>query len=223
LRGAAEALATPARKAKAIESVSAFKAPLLDRILSSPEDPERRNVVLDLGAVSQAMIDRLSASRPCRIEIADLYNFGGLAAIERIASSDEQDLNSIGQLLPPPNQERLDLVFCWDLPNYLSLPALTLLIDFLSRRAAPGCRVHMLVAYSKREMAELPARYIPAGDGNLAQSLASGELTKAPRYSPEDLGRALGNFRYERGVLLANGMQEFVYAWPQEPGVKRPY
>jgi hypothetical protein len=72
-------------------------------------------------------------------------------------------------------------------------------------------------------MSEMPARYVPAVDGNLIQSLVSDELTQAPRYSPEDIGTALGNFRYERGVLLANGMQEFVYAWPGEPGAKRPY
>jgi hypothetical protein len=220
LRGAAVALATPARKT--IETVTAFKAPLLDRILANPNDAERRNVVLDLGAVSQTMLDRLSSSRPCRIEIADLYHFGGLQAIEQIASSEEQDIDSIGQLLPRANNEPLDLIFCWDLPNYLSLRALTLLIDFLSRRAAPGCRVHMLVAYSKREMTETPGRYFPGPDGNLVQSLASVELTQAPRYSPEDIGTALGNFRYERGVLLANGMQEFVYAWPAEPAAKRP-
>jgi hypothetical protein len=218
LRGAAVALATPARKA--IETVTAFKAPLLDRILASPDDAERRNVVLDLGAVSQAMLDRLSSSRPCRIEIADLYHSGGLQAIEQIASSEERDIDAIGPLLPRVNDEALDLIFCWDLPNYLSLRALTLLVDFLSRRTAPGCRVHMLVAYSKREMTEAPARYFPGPDGNLVQSLASVELTQAPRYSPEDIGTALGNFRYERGVLLANGMQEFVYAWPGESGVK---
>jgi hypothetical protein len=212
LRGAAVALATPARKS--IETVTAFKAPLLDRVLASPDDPEQRNVVLDLGAVSQTMLNRLSSNRRCRIEIADLYHFGGLEALEEIAASEEPDIGSIASLLPRANNESLDLIFCWDLPNYLSLPALTLLIAFLSRRAAPACRLHMLVAYSKREMTEIPARYVPGANGELVQSLDSSELTQAPRYSPEDIGLALGHFRYERGVLLANGMQEFVYAWP---------
>lgn len=220
MRGDAAALATRARKA--VETVGAFKAPLLDRILSRPQDPERRQVVLDLGAVSQAMLDRLSASRPCRIEMADLYFYGGIAGIEQLVSSEEQDLSLIDRFLPRPNDERLDLILCWDLPNYLSLQALTLLIDALSPRAAPGCRLHMLVAYSKREMPRTPGRYVPAADGNLIQIITSGEMIKAPRYSPEDIGTALGNFRYERGVLLANGMQEFVYAWPGEPGAESP-
>lgn len=215
----AVALATPARKA--IERGTAFKAPLLDRILAGPAEPERRAVILDFGSIDRTMLDRLSSNWSCRVEIADFHYFGGIAEIEGIAASEEPEIESIEQLLPRANAERLNLIFFWDLPNYLSLPALTLLVDCLSRRAAPGCRVHMLVAYSKREMTKTPARYIPDMNGNLVQALVNNEMTPAPRYSPEDIGTALGNFRYERGVLLANGMQEFVYAWPGEPGADR--
>jgi hypothetical protein len=72
----------------------------------------------------------------------------------------------------------------------------------------------MLISYSRRDMPALPARYVPADDGQLRQTCANPERVPAPRYSPEDIGKALKGFRYERGVLLANGMQEFVYAWP---------
>lgn len=217
----AAALATPARDA--IGPEYGFKAPLLDRILSHPEDPERRHVALDFGRASQAMLDRLSGSRPCRIEIADFFRYGGVDEINRLVTSEDEDPSSIEAHLPPANNESLDLIFCWDLPNYLSLAALTGLVDFLSGRAAPRCRLHMLIGYSKREMAEEPGRYIPGTDGNLRQILSSGDQIPAPRYSPEDINNALGNFRYERGVLLSNGMQEFVYAWPDAPGAERPY
>jgi hypothetical protein len=220
LRSAA-ALATPVRDA--IESESAVKAPLLDRILSHPQDPERRHVALDLGRASQAMLDRLSTTRPCRIEVADFFRYGGVDEINRLVSAEDEDPASIERFLPPANDERLNLVFCWDLPNYLSLAALRVVIDILSRRAAPRCRLHMLIAYSKREMAEIPGRYIPGNDGTLRQILSSQNQVAAPRYSPEDINLALGNFKYERGVLLANGMQEFVYAWPDEPGADRPF
>jgi hypothetical protein len=220
LASAAVAFAAPERRA--VASALAFKAPLFDRILAAPANPERRSVVLDLGAISRSMLDLLSSKWPCRIEIADLARFEALPAIERIVSSEDQDPDAIEAFLPAENGERLDLIFCWDLPNYLSLPALSLLIDALSRRAAPGCRLHMLIAYSKSEMASAPGRYIPAADGTLQQVLSSDQLIQAPRYSPEDISTALGNFRYQRGVLLANGMQEFVYAWPGEPGERQP-
>lgn len=221
MRGTSAALAAPT--GHSIDSAFSFKAPLLDRILSNPEDPDRRNVVLDLGGPSQVLLDRLSSTRPCRVEIADLAQRGGLAEIDRVAASEEQDPAPIADLLPAPNDERLDLILCWDLPNYLSLDALRLLIGWLAPRAAPRCRLHMLIEYSKREMAERPGRYIPVADGSVTQVFASEALVEAPRYSPEDIGQALGKFSYERGVLLANGMQEFVYAWPNEPDADKPF
>jgi len=201
-------------------SPCSFKAPLLAKLLIAPEELARRAVILDLGNPSQALLDRLSNNRPCRVEIAGLArqeNFSALNDPEAIA---ERGHDILQTLLPPPNNELLDLILCWDLPNYLTLPGLTLLIDVLAPRTAPGCKLHMLITYSKREMSSEPAHYIPGNDALLNQVPRTGKIDQAPRYSPEDLGKAMGGFRYQRGVLLSNGMQEFVYARPTEPGTK---
>jgi hypothetical protein len=217
------AAALPPRPGASRELVFRFKAPLLDRLLSEQEDPERRLVALDLGPPCQALLDRISESRPCRVEIADFVRSDGIRRLTESESLEEEGEALLDSLLPSPNMERLDAIFLWDLPNYLSLPALRLIIDVLARRAAPGCKLHMLIAYSRREMAELPPRYVPDTEGNLTQFLATDAMTQAPRYSPEDLGAAAGGFRYERGILLANGMQEFVYAWPSQTDARRPF
>ena len=139
MRGSVAALATPV--GDSIEQINSFKAPLLNRILDNPEDPERRSVILDLGSASQALFDRLSTTRPCRIEVADLVNDGGLSELDRIDSlddaddSDARDPARILELLPPANEERLDLILCWDLPNYLTLGSLKRLIDSISGRS----------------------------------------------------------------------------------------
>jgi len=194
--------------------VTSFKAPLLDRILNGA-DPERRQVLLDLGGPTESLINHLGSTRPCRIEIADLAARGGIQMLNGLADFEGVDEAAlIRGLLPVANAEKLDTIFCWDLPNYLSLDALQHLIDVISARAAPGCRLHMLIAYSKREMPATPARYLTDSEGKLVQRCSNGATRAAPRYSPEDLGIAVGRFRYERGVLLANGMQEFAYTWP---------
>jgi len=211
LRGTAAVLSTPAYSAGV--AVATFKAPLLARILD-PERKTRREVVLDLGAASQQMIDQLSLSYPGRIEIADLHGCGAITLLNAQDAPDPADSALVESSLPLPNQEPLDLVFCWDLPNYLTMPALCRLFDVVARRAAPGCKLHMLITYSRREMFPQPARYVPGADGQLTQIGSGDRFVAAPRYSPEELNRAVGNFRYQRGVLLANGMQEFVYAWP---------
>jgi hypothetical protein len=210
LRGAPATSAKPERGPG--EPVAAtFKAPLLAKIFDTL-DGDQRQVALDLGAPCQALLSQLTARRGCRLEIADLVANDGLRALN--AALPEARAATMSALLPQPNRERLTLIFCWDLPNYLGLAALHSLCTLLASRAAPGCRLHMLISYSRRDMPLLPAHYTPGGDGQLTQLCLSDERTPAPRYSPEDLGKALGGFRYQRGVLLANGMQEFVYAWP---------
>lgn len=211
MNGAATARAAPARNAQAL--ISAFKAPLLERILGEPES-EQRQVILDLGAPSQVLLDCLSARHPCRVEIADFAGTGGLSELGATEFLEERGRAGIRDLLPTP-KDPLDLILFWDLPNYLSLAAFRELCAVLSDRAAPGCRLHMLIAYSRREMPAAPARYTLRKDGQLTQTCHDDSLCNAPRYSPEDLGLAVGGFRYERGILLANGMQEFIYAWPR--------
>jgi hypothetical protein len=213
LSTAAAALTTPATGRDTLPRRTSFKAPLLSKILDGG-DPERREVVLDLGVPSESLLDRLSSTRRCRVEIADLAGDGGIAALNRIDTLEEPDDTVIQRMLPKPGGEPLDLVLCWDLPNYLTRATLQRLFDAIGLRAAPGCRLHMLIAYSKREMPAAPARYVPAPDQQLVQICKTIATSAAPRYSPEDLAIVVGRFQYERGVLLANGMQEFVYTWP---------
>ena len=216
------ALALPSGR-YSIEPAASFKAPLLDRILDHGEDPGPRIVALDLGPPCQALIDRIGQNRSsCRIEIADLFANRGLQILDDPEAIEEHGPALLDELLPRPNAEPVGLVLCWDLPNYLSLAALKLLCSVLGQRAAPDCKLHMLVTYSKREMAAEPARYVPGSESGLTQTCTNIATTAAPRYSPEDIGRAVGRFEYERGVLLANGMQEFVYAWPKKPGADGP-
>jgi hypothetical protein len=210
LGGAATARSTSAQGSQALST--AFKAPLLDRILNA-EESEQRQVVLDLGGPSQYLLDRLRAVRPVRVEIADLVGTGGLAALRVPEFLETSGPAAVRDYLPAP-REPLDLILCWDLPNYLSLPVLRALCAALSERAAPDCQLHMLIAYSRRDMPTAPARYRLGNDGQLVQTCADATLTAAPRYSPEDVNLSVGGFRYELGVLLANGMQEFLSAWP---------
>jgi hypothetical protein len=198
---------------------SSFKAPLLERILSE-EKPEQRQVILDLGRPAQLLLERLGQIGPCRVEIADLVGSGALTELRAPEFLEQRGPAAVRDYLPPA-REALDLVFCWDLPNYLSLNVFSPLCHVLGERAKPGCRLHMLIAYSKREMPAAPARYALTEEGQLIQQCEDASLTAAPRYSPESLGNAVAGFRYERGVLLANGMQEFVYAWPGEPDADR--
>lgn len=188
---------------------AAFQAPLLEGLLTDFEPGERR-VVLDFGAPSTAMLTLLGHCR-CLAEIVDIAHFGGIESLN--AAEPGPDLDDFaGSLLPQRlSDEGLDTVFCWDLPNYLSLDALAALMRAIAQRATHDAVVHMLIYYSDTDMPDVPARLVPTEDGRLMNYNTPGGTIPAPRYSPEELGDHMAGFAIDRARLLANGMQEFLF------------
>ncbi len=191
------------------DPAAALHVPLFQDIVAGL-DANQRHVVLDLGAASTAMLALLGRSR-CRAEIADLAYFGG---IDRLNSAESGPALSRAAESLLPNRlsdDAIDLVFCWDLPNYLTLDSLSALMDAVGRRARAGALAHALIFYAERDMNERPGRFIPTADGELIDHSAPGEAVEAPRYSAEDLGKSMGGFVIDRARLLSNGMQEFLF------------
>ena len=60
-------------------------------------------------------------------------------------------------------------------------------------------------------MPERPGSFVPLDDQRLVEQGAAGPERPAPRYSPEDLARCMPRYTVERGRLLRNGMQEFLF------------
>lgn len=192
-----------------MEQLAALKAPLFQLALEQLNETER-HVVLDLGAVSTEMLSLLGKYR-CRVEIADLESDGG---IERLGvEATPEELAALADSLLPVHRhdDALDLVFCWDLLNYLRPEAMNALMGAIAARARPGARVHALIVYSERSMPDRPGRFLPTEDWKLVNRAAAAAEIAAPRYSPELLGRIMRGFAIEHARLLANGMQEFLF------------
>lgn len=102
-------------------------------------------------------------------------------------------------------------MFCSDLPNYLTLDALSALMDAIGRRARAGAFAHALILYAEPEMDEHPGRSTPSLDGELIDHSSPSTSIAAPRCSPENLGRNMGGFVIDRARLLCNGMQDFFF------------
>lgn len=159
----------------------AFHAPLFHDLVSELGANER-HVVLDLGAASTAMLALLGRSR-CRVEIADLAHFGG---IDRLNTTEPGPAlpNAINAMLPNRlPDDAFDLVFCWDLPNYLTLDALSTLMDAIAHRARPGAVAHALIYCAARDMRDHPGRYGPTADGDeLIDYGATNAAIATPRF-----------------------------------------
>jgi hypothetical protein len=184
----------------------ALNAPLFHSLMRRLEDGGRW-VVLDLGAARGNTIQTFGHFR-CRLDIVDLAD--GLEAV-REETEPRVLRQRVESLLLPRAGEATDIVLCWDLINYLSEPALTAVMECIAVRCKPGALAHGLVYYSMRQMPERPGSFVPLEDQKLANLAPPGPERPAPRYSPEDLARCMPRYTVERGRLLRNGMQEFLF------------
>ncbi len=193
----------------AIDKPDAFKAPLFDQMFDQLE-ADRRWIVLELGAASTPLLDLLGQFRT-RVEIADLHGCGGIDMLN--AQVDEDNLQELAGMVLPRHDDPapVDIVLCWDLLNYLQPAAIAALSGAIEARARPGTLLHGLVVYADSEMPAKPGRYRPTPDRKLTNSRPETEMIRAPRYSPEVLSQQMGRFSIERAMLLANGMQEFLF------------
>ena len=203
------ALLRRARSKTPPDSPAALHAPLFQNLVNNLDETER-HVVLDLGAASTEMLALLGRAR-CRVEISDFVHYGGVDRLNEAEPGPEL-LKAAESLLPGRlPDDAVDIVFCWDLPNYLTLDALSALMNAIGDRACPGALAHALIFYSEPDMRELPGRFVPTPDGELVDSSGTTATVAAPRYSPEALGKHSGSFVIDRARLLSNGMQEFLF------------
>ena len=177
-----------------------FKA-LIERI-----DVARRVVVLDLGAAHANTLELFGRFR-CRLEIVDArYDIETLNDV-----GEPRDLEAAVAALLPSGADPIDIVLCWDLLNYLDRRALAALMAALAARTRPGGMAHALIVYLESRMPARPSDYVPLVDFRLQNLGQAPPERAAPRYSPEDLKLCMPGFAIERGRLLGNGMQEFLF------------
>ena len=192
-----------------MDAPSALRAPLFRQLVDGLDD-EARHVALDLGSVATGTLALLGRFR-CRVEIAGLAEDNGLERL--LAAADAEERLAIADSLLPKHRpdDRADVVFCWDLLNYLKPDAISALMTAVATRVEPGARAHALIVYSEKTMPDRPGRWVPTEDAMLVNRAPSPVMVEAPRYSPELLGRIMSGFVIRHARLLANGMQEFIF------------
>jgi hypothetical protein len=165
-------------------------------------------VVLDFGSARTETVGLLSRFR-CRLEIAELAD-----SIDTLNAADlgSDELRTRAEaLLPKRRQEPTDVVFCWDLLNYVSRQALAALMECVAARSRRGTLVHALIYYSAPLMPSRPSCFVPVDGQRLLNVNPQALDRKAPRYSPEDLQHCMPRYEVDRARLLRNGMQEFLF------------
>lgn len=188
-----------------------MRVPLLNALAERLQDG-RRWVILDFGPARSGTIAFCNRFR-CRLEVADLARDLGTLN----SAAEPAEIARRAEAVLPPRGDRVDLVLCWDLLNYLQRPALAALMDRVAARTRAGTLVHALIVYSAVRMPAIPCSCVPVFDpdsGDAVRLLGPPGTTgerDAPRYTPDDLRRCLPAYRLDRGTLLSNGMQELMF------------
>jgi hypothetical protein len=202
-------MVTSAAAMAADDAFVRLRVPLFESLMDSFND-ERRHVILDLGPARAGTIDLLSRFR-CRLDVLDLPQV--LAELETLEEPAAIE-NALGRLLPPAGKDQVDLVFCWNLLNYLDPIVIAALMRLLTPRLAGQARVHALIEYSATHMPASPGRVAPEDAATLILEPASDAAIKTPRHSRAALEKLMPGFQSERTMLLGNGMQEHLFRRP---------
>lgn len=165
--------------------------------------------ILDLGPAIGRNVQFLSAFAS-KLFIADLFN-----TLQSRSGRPAFDRGRLGRILdrdlPSPADGPIDLVFAWDLPNYLDREQLTHLGNRLAQLCRRDCLVLAMISTLK-SIPELPTRFLMIDAETLRYENSSRRERAAPGYREPDLGRLMPAFEVETSFLLRNGMQEYVLA-----------
>lgn len=192
---------------------------LLTRLLENI-DPDRRLNVLNLGPALPETVEFFSAYR-CRLHITDLYkDLPSLVSAEmgeegegkgegkgeaRQFRLDEQ----LEQALVLPGNTTFDILFFWDVLNYMSRDAISRLIHRLKPHLHGNSSVHCFSVHNTRAPAD--QQYYGIAD---AEHLSVRQRLKIPPgYQPHaqsDLLALLRYFEVDRSVLMRDQRTELL-------------
>lgn len=170
-------------------------------------DPEARREVLDLGPPVGPNLEFLSALS-CRVRIVDFHRS---VCAEPVAMREAEVFDAlVERLLPFAEEESFDILFAWDVFNYMRPDQ----IASLMARLAPACRPRALVLAlisTHRKIPAAPLRYRILGRETLAYDGPVEPSRPCPRYRQLELERLLPAFSVKGTFLLRNGIQEYLF------------
>ena len=162
---------------------------------------------LDLGPATGRNVQFLSAF-VSKLFIADLSRT--ISGQSGRSGLDRSKLDKILKRdLPSPSDGPVELVFAWDLLNYLNRELVTTLGRHLAAICGRDSLLFVLVA-NRPEIPESPGRYLIIDPETLRYENPSKRNRSAPGYKEPELERLMPAFEVETSYLLRSGIQEYV-------------
>jgi hypothetical protein len=192
------------------ETRYAMNSPLLFGVLQAL-DPESRAEVLDLAPANAELLDYFAAYR-CKLHLPGCRD----ALLKHRIAEDatEYSLSAVFNSLVPfadDDNNSLDLILLWDLPNYLDKRILSAFVDYLMPRLDHASVLHTYI-HTRQNMPEYPGEFRLTQNDSIMVDMPAAWSAHSPMYYQELLHKVFAPFRVIRGMLLANGLQEYILA-----------
>jgi hypothetical protein len=159
--------------------------------------PRPGGSVLDLGPALAANVAFCAEAR-ARLRVADLADALRAAVPPRV-----------DELLPLRDDERFDLVLCWDLPNYFERDRWSAIAALLEPRLTEHGAVHLFARVGP-EMPTAPGVYRIVPGKVVSVETAGEDRRSAPRFSLAEVEKLHANLATLHSHLGKNGVQEYV-------------
>lgn len=111
--------------------------------------------------------------------------------------------------LPDERDKALDIILLWDLPNYLEKPTLRGVFNHLIPYTDQRTILHTYI-HTRQNMPQAPAEFRLFGNNQVFVEINTPWTRSCPMFYQELLHKILAPFRVQRGMLLANGLQEYI-------------
>jgi len=190
------------------EAGFAINSPILFDLLNSLSQEEHHEI-LDICPANQGVID-LFSSYYCK-----LYLPGCVKELCEITSDKYDTTNELYRAftrtlgLYKKQKASLNVIFLWDLPNYLDKPVMRGLIEYLSQHMHEKVKLHFYI-HSKQQMPASPGSYSILPEGKVLLENSSDTTVKSPLYFQEALLTLFHPFKVKRSMLLSSGLKEYI-------------
>jgi len=105
----------------------------------------------------------------------------------------------------------LDIIFLWDLPNYLEPDKLKGFIDYILPQCTNKTRLHMYI-FNSELIIEAPSNYQIMSNRKIAvYPQQHVNKINCPMYNLSDLKKILAPFNLDHSVMLSSGVQEYIF------------
>ena len=170
----------------------------------------RKYHILDLGSAYGSNVDFFSQFR-CKIHIEDLYQT--LSSFDYLSPEDGFSYDVVyDYLLPYGRNTNFDLIFAWDLFNYMEEEEFLHLVLYLGKFCRTGTLLFALMSNLKH-IPERPTKFKILDQEHLQYEVSSPVLRPCPRYQQSDLKRLMPHFQVANSFLLRNGFKEYLFTY----------